>query len=685
MITLKSYPRAVALVVAPASLGAAYANVAAADTYALPEMTVSGDWLGPPTDESVRRYAGAREVVSEQDLHETGSRSVEDALRLVPGVRTQDETGTGTLPNIGIRGLNPARSEQALILVDGIPITLAPYGQTGMSLFPLTMQSVERVDVVRGGAAVHYGPNNVGGVINFVTKPIPSEFGGSAREQLTLSDNGQVLTDTYARVGGYVTDDFGWQLHANFIDGESFREHSETRVSNLMLDADWLLGAGAQIKGRLQYYDADTELPGALSPAAYEQDRNQSTRPYDYFVGDTVRGDVTFTKLFENDSEFSWTSFAHDSSREFGFGSPLDAADATAVMTSPREFWVYGTEPRYTASFDSGVPHKVMVGARYVREEVDFIVDQTDLSSGVTTVPRDWRFENDAYAFYVSDTLSLLDNRLKVTPGVRYESLSSSFRNNADGATEDNRTTDTLPGLDVGYEVSPSAFVFANYHQSLRPVQFVHIVREGDLSSERAENYEVGFRLFPNDRATWSTTAFRLDFEDKIEYDATAGQFRNLGEARHQGLENSLSWRPASTTGLELRGTYTYLDTEQLSGSYQGNELPFASRHQFTAMAQFESGSLSWNLNGSYYSSAFSDSANTTEENASGSVGEIPAYWLWNVQLTKKFGWQGTPMKAGLGVNNLFDEDYYFRGVDYSVGRMPAPGRAFLLSVEAQF
>lgn len=685
MITLKLYPRVLALIFAPATLAAASADAAAADTYVLPEMTVSGDWLGPPTKESVRRYAGAREVVSEQDLHETGSRTVEDALRLVPGVRTQDETGTGTLPNIGIRGLNPARSEQALILVDGIPATLAPYGQTGMSLFPLTMQSVERVDVVRGGAAVHYGPNNVGGVINFVTKPIPSEFGGSAREQLTLSDNGQVLTDTYARVGGYVTDDFGWQLHANLIDGESFREHSETRVSSLMLDADWLLGAGAQIKGRLQYYDADTELPGALSPEAYEQDQKQSTRPHDYFVGDTVRGDVTFKKLFEDDSEFSWTSFAHDSSREFGFGSPLDSADATAVMTSPREFWVYGTEPRYTANFDGGVPHKVMVGARYVREEVDFIVDRTDLSSGITTVPRDWRFENDAYSFYVSDTLSLLDNRLKVTPGVRYESLSSSFRNNADGATEANRTTDSLPGLDVGYEVSPSAFVFANYHQSLRPVQFVHVVRGGDLSSERAENYEAGFRLFPNDQVTWSTTAFRLDFEDKIEYDAAAEQFRNLGEARHQGIENSLSWRPASMDGLELRGTYTYLDTEQLSGTYQGNELPFASRHQYTAMAQFESGSLSWNLNGSYFSSAFSDSANTTEENASGSVGEIPAYWLWNAQLTKKFRWQGTPMKAGLGLNNLFDEDYYFRGVDYSVGRMPAPGRAFLLSVEAQF
>jgi len=80
----------------------------------------------------------------------------------------------------------------------------------------------------------------------------------------------------------------------------------------------------------------------------------------------------------------------------------------------------------------------------------------------------------------------------------------------------------------------------------------------------------------------------------------------------------------------------------------------------------------------------FSDGANTVAENATGSVGRIPSYWLWNAHVSRSFTWSGTRMKAGLGINNLFNRDYYFRGVDYSQGRMPQPGRAVMASLQAE-
>ena len=139
----------------------------------LAPVTVQSDWLGPPTEESVKTYTGARTVLEKEDLEERGALNLEDALRRVPGVQVLDETGTGILPNIGVRGLNPLRSERLQILVDGYPIAIGPYTNVGLSLFPVTLPSLEAVDLVRGGAAVHYGPNNVGGVLNLVTKPIP--------------------------------------------------------------------------------------------------------------------------------------------------------------------------------------------------------------------------------------------------------------------------------------------------------------------------------------------------------------------------------------------------------------------------------------------------------------------------------------------------------------------------------
>lgn len=87
---------------------------------------VTSDWLGPPTEESEWDYTGARTVVDDEELHERGALNLEDALRPTPGIQVLDETGTGVLPNIGVRGLNPLRSERLQILKDGYPIAIAP-------------------------------------------------------------------------------------------------------------------------------------------------------------------------------------------------------------------------------------------------------------------------------------------------------------------------------------------------------------------------------------------------------------------------------------------------------------------------------------------------------------------------------------------------------------------------------
>lgn len=666
-------------------LGATACHTAIAQqaTATLPTVTVTTDWLGAPTPATARKHPGSRSVLDEKTLTESGARSLEDALRHVPGVTVTDESGTGILPNIGVRGLNPLRSEQVLLLQDGIPMTLAPYGQTGASLFPLTLQAVEAVDVARGGVAVHYGPNNVGGVVNFITKRIPAKPSVTAREAVTVSRTGRVLTDSYVRAGGYLNDRFGLQLQANVIDGKGERAHSDTSVQNLMLDAEWFPTERSELRAGLQRYVTRNELPGALTPRAYAQDRTQSTRPLDRFDGDTTRAHLTYKQEFGNGTEFTWKNFGHRSTRVFEFGNATNAdTPSTLRQTSPRDFVVYGTEPSLTVSIGGAVPQKIMVGARYMREEVDYKVDSRNLASGAYSVTRDWRFENDAYAAYVSDTFSLLDGKLKVTPGVRHEDVRLFYRNNATRAETRDTTKDWLPGLDIGYQATPDIFVFANAHRSLRPVQFTQITFGGDLAAERAKNYEAGVRWAATPSLDLAATAFRFSFDNKLEFvNATTG-FRNLGQARHQGAELEAKWRPQAVRGLELSGAYTHVDTEQLSGAFRGKELPYAPRHQLALASTYRDGGWTWGLNGHYQSAMFSDGANTEVENATGSVGRIPSYWLWNAHVGYAFTWSGTKMKAGLGINNLFNRDYYFRGVDYSQGRMPQPGRAVMATLQ---
>lgn len=526
------------------------------DAIQLDAVKVGGDWLGGGTEQAAKTYPGARTVVGEPELRRTGARNIEDSLRQVPGVRVQDETGTGLLPNIGVRGLNPTRSERAQVLVDGIPLALAPYTGTGLSLFPVTPETIERIDVVRGGAAVHYGPNNVGGVINMITKPIPSKTGFTAREQLTIGgDTGNVLTDTYLRAGGFVTPDLGLQAQFNALAGDSWRAHSNTKAYNLLLNGDWFITDRDQIKGSVQYYKADADLPGALTPSVYARDRTQSQRPYDAFEGKTWRGSLAYSHVFANDGEFSWTTFGHVSNRTFTFSAPTNpSAPITTVSTSPRDFRTGGTEPRYTWLMQTGpVSHKMTVGGRYVREEVDFIVDNLTLRTGRTARGRDWRFQTNGYAGYASDTLGLLSERLKITPGVRYERVVSDFRDLVTGQASGNRATEWLPGLDVGLQATDWLFAFANIHKSLRPPQVAQVTRGGAVGNEVAWNYEAGMRLTPLPGVETTLTGFRIDFKDQIEFESSTQRYRNLGETRHQGVELEAGWKPAVLPGASLK------------------------------------------------------------------------------------------------------------------------------------
>jgi Fe(3+) dicitrate transport protein len=673
-----------------AATSPALAQQEPAEPVVLEPIEVEADWLGSPTPEQVRTYSGARTIVDEEDLHERGALNIEDALRPVPGVHVLDETGTGILPNISVRGLNPLRSERAQILLDGYPIAIGPYSNIGLSLFPITLASIQTIDIVRGGAAVHYGPNNVGGVLNFISRPIPTEFSQTLRERLTVfEESGNLLTDTYYRAGGFLTEDLGLQLQVNAIRGDGFREHSDTEVNNFILDGVYFPNDRNELRAQLQYYQVEAELPGALSPAAYEADRTQSQRPFDRFDADMLRGTLTWVFSPSADTEFEWRNFAHDADRTFFFGQNLSgtgnvfdpAIPATHVADSPRLFRVYGTEPRLTHRIGR---HTITLGARYVTEDVQFDVNREELATGDRAAVRAWSFDTDAIALYVSDTIRLLDGRLAVTPGLRYEDVEMDFRDAISGNSDTNDAEELLPGLTVGYQASEQLFLFTNAQRSLVPVQTAQVTREGDVANETAWNYEIGARFAPRSDISTQATLFRIDYEDQIQFNRAVLRFENLGETRLQGVELQAAWQ--ASQNLELSAAYTFLDTEQRSGANAGNELPNAPEHQVSIGGDYSYGPWELGATGVYVSESFSDAANTGAETANGSAGELPSYFLVNARVGRELKLGGLDASVGLAVNNLLDEEYYFRGVDVSpVGRVPGPGRSFILEGQVNF
>src|SRR5688572_24398483 len=132
----------------------------------LPAVEVIGQADG------LSRVPGSGVVLGRAALQFGRPVTLTEVLRTAPGVNIRDEEGLSLRPNIGIRGLSPTRSTTVLLLEDGIPFTLAPYGDNASYYHP-AFERFDRVELLKGSGQILFGPRTVGGARNSATPAIP--------------------------------------------------------------------------------------------------------------------------------------------------------------------------------------------------------------------------------------------------------------------------------------------------------------------------------------------------------------------------------------------------------------------------------------------------------------------------------------------------------------------------------
>ena len=182
---MKQYPipKATAVAVMLAFAGTSGLAVAAEEPVVTEAVTVKG--ILPSNLEAV---PGSFNVVDEKALEERQPFSMEEALNNVPGVNVVGESAYGLGINIGVRGMDPRRTARTLLMEDGMPLFLSPYGDPSAH-YTTPLERSQRIEVVKGSGQVLYGPQTVGGMINFVTKPVPTNgFAGSVTGKVGTDD-----------------------------------------------------------------------------------------------------------------------------------------------------------------------------------------------------------------------------------------------------------------------------------------------------------------------------------------------------------------------------------------------------------------------------------------------------------------------------------------------------------------
>ena len=108
------------------------------------------------------------------------------ALALVPGVYFESEDAYGLRANIGVRGTIPHRSEKITLMEDGILIAPAPISSPAAYYTP-TFGRMSGIEVLKGPSALTQGPLTIGGAVNLISTPIPTENAGTLNlEMLSL-------------------------------------------------------------------------------------------------------------------------------------------------------------------------------------------------------------------------------------------------------------------------------------------------------------------------------------------------------------------------------------------------------------------------------------------------------------------------------------------------------------------
>jgi Fe(3+) dicitrate transport protein len=142
------------------------------------------------TAESLFRLPGSGYRVDGQEMEAYQLADINRLLERVPGVYFREEDGYGLIANISLRGVDTSRSAKLTLMEDGLPTAPAPYSAPAAYYTP-ALGRMAGIEVLKGTSQIRYGPHTTGGVINYLSTPLPGKRSGYLR--LGIGSDGERL------------------------------------------------------------------------------------------------------------------------------------------------------------------------------------------------------------------------------------------------------------------------------------------------------------------------------------------------------------------------------------------------------------------------------------------------------------------------------------------------------------
>ena len=702
----------------PASAAAAFALASAspetlAQTPELARVEITGQRVistASRLDEDLLRVPFSATVVDRAQMDAAGAKTLEDALRAVPGL--QHGTQGNYFTRFETRGLRD--TQDVLVLIDGVPLRLL---QGNADLTLLAPDLVERVEFIKGPASAVYGKNAIGGVVQFFLKP--EAAGGRA----------SLTAGSFGRKDGSVRQrwDLGSDAHvfagAAYSHVDGFQRGTPRQQSATVLSGDVKLGSrwtsGAQV-----YASKVNANRGSIIPLANGEPMFGITQRDNFAIpGVYIEGEL-ISLAWKNELRFTPSlSLQHISS--FARYDRLFQGGITIVPPPAAVSKGYSE----TDTADRGLFHDLALRHRGVgaagwssttllglnlesgwqdQASPTFSNAPTyrgpDYNTPVSNVgndPRGIRGASTASRFDQRVQSVYLQNRLErgafgLTTGVRHDRFEQSLQRSDTGVVARQEAARTSPRVGLDWQLGTAGggehATFANWTEGFRPQAVALNTRSGVvvpalLRPERTRSVEAGVKgRADDDRWSYQLSLFQADKVDGQRSFRTGPDtfiFSNA-TSRVKGLESQLQWRLAPAWSGYAH--YTWQDARLLdfqtftaagvpSTNFAGYRVRMSARHIAGLGVTWSQGPWSLGASANHVGARFLRDNVVNPQ-------LLPAYTVTNLVAT----WRATPMLTVQGgIDNLADTFYINDDLSaQEAGNAGAPRSGFL-RVRLQF
>ncbi|MDR5867369.1 ligand-gated channel protein [Halomonas koreensis] len=558
---------------ATAIAGLAAPAAMAEDTARLEDIVVTAAGF----EQQMQDAPASISVIPRERLEDRAYRDVTDALRDVPGVTV---TGGGSSSDISIRGM---AAKYTLILVDGRrqgsretrPNSDGPGIEQGW-LPPLS--AIERIEVIRGPMSSLYGSDALGGVINVITRKVPEAWGGEVSTSMTIQEDsasGDAYNGRFHVAGPLVADRLGLQVYGQYDqrdEDDILEGYNDQRLASGTAKLSWTP-------------DATHELG---LEAGYSQQRRIA------HPGESIPTMRRGRPAERSEQDYRRRHFALSHDGHFGFGSTESYLQQETVDNPSRDMNYRSTVANTKGVLPLG-EHILTLGAQYEEQRLEDGGNQSE-TSDLDELTR-WR-----WAVFAEDEWRLAE-AFSLTGGVRLnhdENYGSHWSPRLYGVWRLDERWTLKGGVSSGFRAPDLRATSPGWGQISRGG---NIYGNPDLEAETSLSRELGLHYAGPSGLAAGMTIFHTDFEDKItrvtcpdsvcsvgpnQWGSDPTYRVNVDEAVTQGVEVSLS-APLGEA-FELRGSYTYTDSEQKSGEYKGEPLTQLPEHQLSATLDWQAG-----------------------------------------------------------------------------------------------